>query len=312
MTATEAPLGGQETNGATATPEAPAFAFDPTDPWTETFQKGLKRAALGGRRVYEVGIGTGINVAFMLRLCGAGAVSGSDLDPRLAALAERNVRNLAPQQAGRFAPVQGAVSLIDTPEALEEVVRADVVIGCLPQVGDPGDGRLEALRAAQNTPLAAGVEERGDDHIAHYYPWTEFDSYPFNAVGLGLNEALLRRLRCAAPQAEVVLNFGARIGTAILAACFEANGYRPETLHSQIVRQDAGTDISFFVALERTLGDTGFEREFRCEFYADPAGRKRLSACEAQALIDTDPEAPLYHEVCVLRGTPVLEEALRS
>ncbi|MFC2967098.1 hypothetical protein [Acidimangrovimonas pyrenivorans] len=287
------------------TPETPSFAFDPTDPWTETFQKGLERAGLRGRRIYEVGIGTGTNVAFMLHICGAESVSGSDLDPRLAELAARNVRSLAPQEADRFHPIHGSVSLIDTPEALAEIKRSDVVVGCLPQVGDPTDLRLAAFREAQRADLAEGADERSDDHIAHYYPWAEFDDYPFNSVGLGLNEALLRRLRASAPEAEVVLNFGSRVGSAILFSFFEANGYEPEKLHSQVVRQDAGTDISFFVALEKALRGTEFEADFSCEFFADPEGRKPLSACEAQARIDAEPEAPLYHEVCVIRGLPV-------
>ena len=290
------------------TPHAPEFAFDPTDPWTETFQRGLEIAGLGGKRVYEVGIGTGINVAFMLQICEAAVVSGSDLDPRLAGLAERNVRDLAPRRADRFHPVEGAVSLIDTPEARAQVGRSDVIVGCLPQVGEPDDVRLRAFRTAQKAKLAKGADTRDEDHIAHYYPWAEFDSYPFNSVGLGLNEALLRRIRATAPAADVVLNFGARVGSAVLFELFEANGYVPEKLHSQIVLQHAGTDISFFVALENALAQTGLEREFTCEFYGDPDGATRLSATEAQALVDKDSAAEIYHEVCVIRGRPALSE----
>ena len=305
MLKSDRPAEGRRVEDGALAPEAPSFAFDPTDPWTETFQQGLERANLRERRVYEVGIGTGINAAFMLRMCGAAAVSGSDLDPRLAELAERNVRSLAPDVADRFHPVKGAVSLIDTPEARAEIARTDVVIGCLPQVGDPGDERLAAFREAQQARLGAGAAVPADDHIAHYYPWDQFDEYPFNAVGLGLNEALLRRVRDVAPKAEVVLNFGSRIGTRILFDFFRANGYEPEKLHSQVVHQDGGTDISFFVALERAMSGTGFENGLVCEFFADAEGTKRLSACEAQDLIDSTPGASLYHEVCVIRGRPV-------
>ncbi|WP_102224422.1 s-adenosyl-l-methionine--l-methionine S-methyltransferase [Acidimangrovimonas sediminis] len=285
-------------------PVSPEFAFDPTDPWTETFQKGLERAELRDKRVYEVGVGTGINVAFMLHICGAAAVAGSDLDPRLAQLAEANVRRLAPREADRFTPVHGEVSLIDHPEARTAVERADIVIGCLPQVGDPDDPRLSSFRRAQKVALADGAEDREADHLAHYYPWADFDAFPFNAVGLGLNEALLRRLRAVAPSAEVVLNFGARIGTEVICGLFEANGYTPEILHAQVVRQHAGTDFSFFVALEKALRGSGLDGDFACEFYADPEGRQHLTAIEAQERVDSDPDAPLFHEVCVIRGRP--------
>ncbi|POF33976.1 hypothetical protein [Roseibium marinum] len=286
-------------------PEVPDFAFDPTDPWTETFQKGLERAGLSGKRIYEVGIGTGTNVAFLLRMCGAAHVSGSDLDPRLVVLAERNVRSLAPEKANLFHPVRGAVSLIDTEEARARIAETDVIIACLPQVGDPGDRRLTAFRKAQAVELPEGAGEKADDHIAHYYPWAAFDEYPFNSVGLGLNEALLHRIRDHAPTAQVIMNFGCRIGTDIIFELFEANGFRPEKLHSQIVRQDAGTDISFFVMLEKALRGTGLEKDLVCAFFADEGALRPLSASEAQDLLDRDPDTPLYHEVCVIRAVPV-------
>ncbi|TNY34353.1 class I SAM-dependent methyltransferase [Pelagovum pacificum] len=288
----------------TLTPEAPEFAFDPTDPWTQTFQRGLELAGLGGRRVYEVGIGTGINAAFMLRMCNAARVSGSDLDPRLVELAERNVRALVPEKIRQFKPVRGAVSLIDTEEARAEIAETDVVIACLPQVGDPDCDRFGAFREEMRVPLAAGADVRAEDHIAHYYPWAMFDDYPFNTVGLGLNEALLSRLVEQAPDCEVVMNFGCRIGTGILFEMFEAHGYKPEKLHSQMALQHAGTDISFFVTLERALKGTGMEGGFVCEFFADEAGKQPLSAIEAQARMDADPEAGIYHEVCVIKGVP--------
>jgi SAM-dependent methyltransferase len=286
------------------TPHSPEYAFDPSDPWTQTFQIALERAGLEDRTVYEVGMGTGVNAAFLLRMCGAKRVAGSDLDPRMAALAERNVGSLAPQEAHRFHPIEGAVSLIDAPAALSEVQKADVVIGCLPQVADPGDPRFGAFRKASKTDLPDGADVQEDDHIAHYYPWSAFEDFPFNAVGLGLNEALLRRLRSCAPSADVILNFGARIGVPVLFDLFAANGYRPEKLHAQIVRQHAGTDISFFVALERSLGGTGFDKDFACAFYTDAGGKAHISATEAQALIEADPDAEIYHEVCTIRGRP--------
>ncbi|MCJ2187652.1 hypothetical protein [Novosphingobium beihaiensis] len=288
-------------------PEAPNYAFDPRDPWTQTFQKGLERAELQGKTVYEVGIGTGINAAFVLRFCGASAFYGSDLDPRLIELAERNLASLSPEHAGQFQPVKGAVSLIDTDEARAKIAKTDVVIACLPQVGDPNDERFSAFREEQSVSLPEGADEQAHDHIAHYYPWAMFDEYPFNAVGMGLNEALLRRIREHAPHAEVVMNFGARIGTGLIFEMFRANGFEPEKIASQIVRQDAGTDISFFVALEGALHGTDLEREFKCYFFADEDGKKRLSAHDAQRLLDQDPDVALYHEVCVVRGRPVAE-----
>lgn len=95
-------------------PETPDFAFDPDDPWTQTFQEGLARADLKGKTVYEVGVGTGINVAFILQSCGARRVYGSDLDPRLVVLAERNIKILSPNMPN-ISNLSMAVSALLTP-----------------------------------------------------------------------------------------------------------------------------------------------------------------------------------------------------
>ncbi|MEL6520986.1 MAG: class I SAM-dependent methyltransferase [Pseudomonadota bacterium] len=289
---------------AISSPHVPDFAFDPSDPWTETFQEGLRRAELSGKRVYEVGLGTGMNAVFLLRTVGASAVSGSDLDPRLAELAARNVQALLPSDAHRFQPVLGAVSLIDTDAARAKVARTDTVIACLPQVTCPKDEKFAVFREAHDIEIGEGAQNKSADHIAHYYPWEIFDCLPFNAVGLGLNEALLRRVRVAAPKAELVMNFGARIPKETICAMFEANGYAPELLHSRIVEQDAGTDISFFVTLETAMQGTGLEQDLVCAFFADADGKVPLSARAAQQQQEIAPEKPLYHEVCVIRAKP--------
>ena len=287
-------------------PDRPDFAFDPTDPWTLTFQKGLEAAKLEGKTVYEVGVGTGINVAFLLRMRGAKTVYGSDLDARLPDLAEKNVKDLVAKEAEQFRPIKGSVSLIDSDQARAAVKDSDVVIACLPQVGDPHDSRVTAFRNAQKAPLAEGTGKGpAEDHVAHYYPWAMFDDYPYNSVGLGLNEALLRQVRTEAPKAELIMNFGARIGTDILFDFFKSNGYEPEKISSMIVRQHAGTDISFFVALERALMGTGVESEFACRFYSDEDGTQNLSACEAQDLLTADAKTPIFHEVCTIHAKPV-------
>lgn len=132
----------------------PSFAFDPRDPWTGTFQAGLAQAGLGGRHVYEVGVGSGTNVIFMLRHCAASMVHGSDLDPRLPLLAQRRVAETAPDLADRARLIHGSVSLIDDPLAMAAAAGADVIVACLPQVPDPLEAMYARFHAAQLKTLA--------------------------------------------------------------------------------------------------------------------------------------------------------------
>lgn len=300
------------------TPEAngsgsaiPSFAFHPSNPWTAAFQDGLGRAGLSGRRVYEVGVGAGANVAFMLQHCAASIVWGSDLDARLPLLAQKLLGEGASELLDRFRPIKGSVNLIDSPAARAEVAAADFVVGCLPQVPDPDDAMYTAFHLAQ-LKRAANAGERADDHCAHYYPWTAFNDYPFNSVGLGLNEALLRKVRSYAPHAQVILTFGCRVGKNILPQLFTANGYVPTELASRVVRQDERTSIAFFVALEAAMRGTGHEKDFMCEFYTDPHGKVLISASEAQDILISDPERPIYHEICVMLGRPAQASASPS
>jgi methylase of polypeptide subunit release factors len=290
-------------NGYDAREAIPSFAFDPSDPWTMAFQAGLRHAGLSGKRVYEVGVGSGTNVLFMLRHCAASLVQGSDLDPRLPMLTQRLITEVAPDLADRVRLIQGSVSLIDAPLAMAAAAAADVIVACLPQVPDPREARYARFHAAQLKTLA-DTGHHMDDHMAHYYPWGAFDDYPFNSVGLGLIEALLSRARSSASQAQVILTLGCRIGKGILVRLFQSNCYQPEVLVSRIVKQDERTDISFFVALEAAMRGTGYEKDFGCEFYTDPEGRSPISASEAKARLDAGQAMPLFHEVCVMRGYP--------
>lgn len=282
----------------------PTYAFDPNDIWTRTFQRGLREAGLQGRSVYEVGIGTGANVVFMLKVCGVSKVIGSDLDPRLITLASDLIAKEVPDAAARFHGLPGSVNLLESDEARACARSVETVVGCLPQVGDPADAKCRAF-VETAIPARPDADDSGPpDRIAHYYAWANFDAYPFNVVGLGLNEALLRQTREAAPQTDVILNFACRCGERAILDLFRASHYRPEILHSTICEQSRSTDISFYVALEKALEGTSMASDFRCEFFADPQGAKAMTAVEAYERQQATPEAPVYHRIIVVRGRP--------
>ena len=280
----------------------PDFVFDPGDDWTRVFQEGLSRLSLSRKNVYEVGLGSGSNVAFLLNRCSASRVAGSDIDARVVRSASANVKRWAPEQCHNFAPINGSVDLLDSAEARAAASNSDFIIGSIPQVIDVGifNGKI---CGDQEQEAKGSRPPRLPDHIAHYYDGTRFEDYPFNAIGQGLNEALLRQAREVAPHAEVILVLSGRVGPELLLQLFRDNGYRPEVVYEEIVPQCPKTSISFFVELEAGVRDPTPFWQFNGCFYADPEGKEQLSAAGAQKRRDAVPSAqPVYHKLYVIKG----------
>ncbi|WP_420474266.1 hypothetical protein [Noviherbaspirillum sp. ST9] len=280
----------------------PSFAFNPLDSWTLAFQRGLLNADFAQKTVYEVGVGTGANVAFLLKECGAAKVYGSDVDSRLSTVAQELVSFRIPEKAHYFIPLHGSISLINSPEASTAACASDAIIACIPQAVDTDDHAVASFMEAHYPLAKSKPESRQADYQAHYYPFEQFRHYQFNRFGLGLNEALLDSIRRQAPQADIIVNLSGRAGKQRLLDMFRSYRYEPTVLHKAIVPQCSKTSIAYYAALETHLEQEGLSLE--SEFFMDSDGVQPISAREAERLRTTEPSATLYHSLYVMRARP--------
>lgn len=256
----------------------PPWAFKP-DQWSRAFLRGLTKLANQWKclRVWEVGVGTGVNL--MVLRCQSPSTDWyfSDYDSRCVPLALENLLRSGAAQTGLH-PLLGSWDLVTPPESGRSVPKVNVVFGCLPQV----PSETEHLVA---------------DWTSHYYDPRLYREAHQNALGLGLNEALLVRARnILVPGGSVVLNLGGRPSLARLLPLFTESGYRPRVVHSETIAQHTDTSLASLAALEGH-GQPDFE------FFADMDCLHRVNTREAEARRVKGEE--LYHNIYIIEGTLV-------
>lgn len=256
--------------------EVPPWAFRP-DGWSEAFLRGLYTHGdeWGEKKVWEVGVGTGINLIKLARRASRATFYFSDYDDRCVPLARRNIA-AAGLPKTQFRPLFGRWDLVK-PAAGWKAPTVDIVFACIPQV--PATTLLKAA----------------EDEVAHYYDPKRYDESTLHCCGLGLNEALLKQARgVLTPEGTVILNLGGRPGIDRLFAMFQSCGYTPQVLHEEVVAQHAETSLLSLAQLERA-GNPNFE------FFTDIEAKVCVNARDAEERRRVG--LPLFHKIYVIAGS---------
>lgn len=254
--------------------DVPSWAFQP-DAWSFAFLRGLRRIAdrLDGKKVWEVGVGTGLNLVLLAQWCPKSVFYFSDLNAACTPLARRNIGDAL---NGRARPLEGEWDLVTRTDQNCDPPRVNAVIACIPQVPSALD-------------LSVG------DNLAHYYHPDRYREAHLHALGLGLNEALLRRARpMLAPGDRVVLNLGGRPGLGRLTQMFQECGYNPQPIHEEVIPQHRETSLATLARLE-AAGQNDFE------FFADDLAREHINARTAESCRANG--IPVFHKIYVVAGT---------
>lgn len=255
--------------------EVPPYAFRP-DQWSKAFLRGLAKTDVYGKKCLEVGVGTGINVIYLLTK-GPANIAISDKESRCVPLACRNIRQNVKDENSwkKVLPYPGSLDLagwlLETDDS-----NFDLIYGCLPQVI-----------------LPQGEDINRDDALAHYY---EKERYPsdLGIYGLALNDIFLQQTHPHLnPGGSVVLNLGGRPGQKTLEELFIRNGFKPTLLHHEVIAQHAETSLESLSTLEAATG-----REF--EFFADSNALEPLNANQAEARRENG--LPVFHRIYVYQG----------
>ncbi|HWN69704.1 MAG TPA: aminotransferase class I/II-fold pyridoxal phosphate-dependent enzyme, partial [Haliangium sp.] len=273
--------------------------------WAFTFLEGLLEVPLDeydGKRLVEVGSGSGWICIALARFTRLERLVGLDLNPQAAAVATCNAwLNGDEALAARLA--FGTSDLID---ALSEDERWDFVIGCIPQVL-----RAEGPPPAPDIVSAAGEAGGGEQALYDLSNYTTMQNVYEDSFGLGLIARLLDEVpERFAPAGRCLLNLAGRPGRAIIERMFSRRGFGADVLFARRVMQAADTDIRPLVALERRT-----EREF--EFFIEAHSPEPICAETALGLLEAG--QPIWHEVAVWqarlrlpRETLALRRALRA
>ncbi|HWV39679.1 MAG TPA: aminotransferase class I/II-fold pyridoxal phosphate-dependent enzyme, partial [Vulgatibacter sp.] len=247
--------------------------------WAFTFLEGLLAVPhdeYAGKRLVEVGTGSGWIPIALAKFTDLNAIHGVDLNPHAPLVATCNAwLNCSEEELERLSFSQGDL-LRSVPEQ-----QWDFVAGCIPQV----------LREDQPAAPAEDADERALYDLSNY---CAIQNVYEDHFGLGLIARLLdespERL---APGGKLLLNLAGRPGRAIIERMFSRRGFRTEVLVSRRVRQAADTDIGPLVSLERSTG-----REF--EFFLEQHSAEPIRAETALGWLAQG--NPIWHEVAVWRA----------
>jgi aspartate/methionine/tyrosine aminotransferase/methylase of polypeptide subunit release factors len=260
--------------------------------WSFTFLEGLLRkpaAFYRGKRVVELGTGSGWVSLALLRFTDIEQILGVDLNPQAALVARINAVLNGFDREGKELPdrlhrrFESAVSdLLQAPR--ERGFAADLVIGCIPQV------------------IAHSVELETTQGLYDLSNYTTAQGLVEDQFGLGLNARALREaLSLLEPGGSVILNLAGRPGSEVVSRMFHRRGYVSEVIWRTRVMQASDTDISPLVELEARSG-----RSFA--FHLHRHSTESVSARLAQRALQEG--RPIYHELQVVEGRPCSEALL--
>jgi len=256
--------------------EIPAWCFQP-DNWSIAFLRGLGSLAFqqwDGRKVWEVGVGSGVNIAALTQLVDAQWYF-SDYDSRCTPLAMANLSRAG--ACGKFVPLEGSWDLV-TPPAEMEAPKVNVIFGCLPQV-----------------PVSSSINLSVGDNRAHYYDPRRYPEARSNELGLGIVQTLLQNAKqVLLPRGTVVLNLGGRPGRKRLLELFIQASYVPDVVNEEVIQQHPETSVVSLATLEES-GQSDFE------FFLDEDARYPISARSAETLREAGTE--VFHKIYVIAGT---------
>lgn len=287
--------------------------FNPGDPWALHSRAGLLSLDdWSGKRVLEVGIGTGVTAGVLLRENPEIAVFfGSDLNSAAVPIAQQNVALIAPHSYESFIGLPGSNDLLSGfiesshSSASDSATKLDRIFGCIPQMLVPEDGFEPPV-----------------DALAHYIrPEDATGDTLIDVHGLALNARLLAQAASVLKEnGSVVLTLSGRPPRAVVEYMFEQAGFsRPVFLHSAMVAQDPGTSIDQLARIERASGPSGTRFEFwgsddvmQLEktpasgqgsselLYALHSDKRPMNACEARSVLAAG--GKVFHELHVVTG----------
>ncbi len=266
--------------------------------WGRTFAEGLIKQPeiFYGKKVVELGTGSGWISLLLLLKTGVAQVLALDLNPVAVLFANLNkwLNGTAANGARILTPL--GVPLVDSLRVtesdlltgpIEAGLKFDHVIGCIPQVLHPDDATKSQEKPSTEAELYNLSNYCFQQGILE-------DRYGLPLIARALEEAQL----CLNPGGKVTLILGGRPGQLAIESAFRRRGYRCEVIWSRRIPQADDTDLASLVQLEKAYG-------IKFHFFISRNSQQSLSADTAVALLKDN--KPVYHDLLVYEAVTAFE-----
>lgn len=268
--------------------------------WGRTFAEGLLKNPeyFHGKKVVELGTGSGWISLLLLQKTGANEVLGLDINPVAITMANLNkwLNGTLPDGSLKLSsagiPIVKAFKarvsdLLQTPLSRGE--QFDRIIGCIPQVLHP-------------------VPEKGEKPARDlsYQDLYDLSNYCFNQgiledrFGLPLIARALEEAQlCLNPQGSLTLILGGRPGQQAIEEMFRRRGYAARLSWVRRIQQADDTDLAQLVKLENAY-------DIKFHFFSSPNSRQSIPASTAVGLKELGQK--IYHDLLVYQAETLFEK----
>ncbi len=266
--------------------------FSP-EQWGRTFAEGLMKTPemFYGKRVVELGTGSGWISLLLLLRTGVAELLALDINPVAITLARLNCWLNGTTSDGTLVFSQYGVPIINAlrfaesdllGEAFKSNERFDHVIGCIPQVLHPDE---------------AGVEVKSRTSEEDLYDLSNYcfqqgileDRFGLPLIARALEESQL----CLNPGGKVTLVLGGRPGPGAIESMFSRRGFDSKLIWSRRIQQADDTDLASLVRLERT-------HSIQFHFFMSRDSQQAVSAETAVQLLKKNQD--VYHDLLVYQA----------
>lgn len=273
--------------------------------WGRTFAEGLLKSKeqFRGKKIVEVGTGSGWISLLLLFFTHAREVLGLDLNPVAVTMARLNtwLNGASADGTLRYSlagePIVKAFraevsDLLGQP--LEKGEHFDHVIGCIPQVLHPNPG-------GQQDALLEDGEGLSDKDLYDLSNYCFEQGILEDRFGLPLiARALEQSQLCLTAGGKVTLVLGGRPGRPAIEGMFERRGFDAKLVWMRRIQQADDTDLASLVELEKAYG-------IRFHFFMSRESDSNESVSAATAVKLLGKGRAIYHDLLVYEATTRFE-----
>jgi aspartate/methionine/tyrosine aminotransferase/methylase of polypeptide subunit release factors len=275
-----------------------AAVFSP-EYWGRTFAEGLIKQPeiFYGKKVVELGTGSGWISLLLLLKTGVAQVLALDLNPVAVLFADLNKWLNGTTRDGALVKTQLGIPLVEALQItesdlltnpIEAGLKFDHVIGCIPQVLHPDD----AIKSQEKP--STEVDLYNLSNYCFQQGILE-DRYGLPLIARALEESQL----CLSPGGKVTLILGGRPGQAAIESAFRRRGFRAEVIWSRRIPQADDTDLASLVQLEKAY-------DIKFHFFVSRNSQQSVSADTAVALLKDGKQ--VYHDLLVYEAVTAFEK----